>query len=76
MIITFQPFQRTDKRYAFQYVVDGEPYPWFIHWIESTDGKICRINRADFVMSPLSSYDECLSQCRWLDRAYLEKRIK
>lgn len=74
--VTFQPFEREDKRFAIQIVLDGEPQNKFIHWIESSDGKICSVNRADMVMSPIWTIDECQANCNWLNTAFIEGKIK
>lgn len=74
--ITFQPFERPDGRFAIEIIRDGKPTHAFIHWIESSDGKICSVNRADMVMSPIWSREECQANCNWLNSAYLEGKIK
>lgn len=75
-LVTFKPFERKDNRFAIQVVIDGKPQNKFIHWIETTDGKLCTINRPDMVMSPVWSIDECQANCNWLNDAYLEGKIK
>jgi len=74
--VTFQSFERPDGRFAIQIVIDGQLQQKFIHWIESTNGKICSINRADMVMSPIWTKEECEANCNWLNSAYLEGKVK
>jgi len=74
--VTFKPFKRQDSKYAYQVVINDKPINKFIHWIESTDGRICTINRPDMVMSPVYSIEQAEAECLWLNKAYEEGRIK
>lgn len=72
--ITFVPHKRPDNKYAYEILKDGKSLG-FIHWIESCDGRICSINRADMVMSPVWSIEQAEAECAWLNRAFIEGRI-
>lgn len=75
MKIEFKPFLRIDKKYAYQIFKDDKSLG-FVHWIESSDGRICRINRPDMVMSPAWSIEQAENDCAWLTQAYNEGKIK
>jgi hypothetical protein len=75
MKVQFKPHQREDKRYAIE-IFKNDFSIGFVHWIESTDGSICRVNRPDMVMSPIWSEEECQANCNWLETAFKEGKIK
>lgn len=73
--VEFKPFKRDDGKYAYQILTDGN-LRGYVHWIESTNGKICTIGRPDMVMSPVWSIEQAENDCAWLNQAYIEGKIK
>jgi len=73
--VEFKPHKRSDGRFAIEVLRDSSSLG-FVHWIESSDGSICRINRPDMVMSPIWSEEECQANCNWLNQAYVEGKVK
>jgi hypothetical protein len=67
--------KRPDGKFVYEIFCDNQSQG-FIHWIESTDGRICRVNRADMVMSPVWSAEQAEGECAWLNHALLEGKIK
>ncbi|HEY9705646.1 MAG TPA: hypothetical protein V6C58_24620 [Allocoleopsis sp.] len=75
MEIKFKPYKRQDGKYAYQIFVNDKSRG-FVHWIESTDGRICKINRPDMVMSPTFSLEQAEAECNWLTEAFKRGEIK
>jgi hypothetical protein len=75
MKIEFRPKKRPDGKFAYE-VFKNEISIGFVHFIESVDGKIYRINHADMVMSPVWTIEQAEAECAWLNDAYKRGEIK
>lgn len=72
--VKFKPKGRRDGLFAIDTLVNGDSVG-FLHWIEVTDGTMCRTSNPDMVRLPMS-LDQAQATCNWLEVEYREGRIK
>ena len=75
MEIKFKPHIRKDCQYAIA-IYKNNFIIGFVHWIDSLDGQICRVNNPDMVMSPVRTEELCQAHCNWLEDEYQKGVIK
>lgn len=73
--VEFRPRERKDGKFAIEVFKQGSSCG-FIHWIESSDGRMCRSSDAEFIMSPCETLEQAVGNCNWLNCAYAEGRVK